>query len=740
MADDKKQKYLKIFREEADEHLKNLNEGLLELEKNPERADLIQVLLRSAHTLKGSARMLGLEEIGTIAHKMEDIFKDVEKGELAVESGVMDLLFEGTDSINQLVSEMTSGKKPTVNVKEYEARVTKTREAPVKKKARKPGPEKETKDESEAAEELESRAEPSGQAPKEEPLKAQLDTIRVEAGRMDQLVNLAGELILNKNKLETRSYRSRSFIEELDQILGKWQEYFVDGHREEGRRKLQELRVALQGFHQEFSEDLIELDYNTQEMQTHALSLRMLPISTLFEEFPRFVRDVARDMGKKIELNLFGGETELDRRMLEELRGPLIHLIRNCCDHGIEAPDVRKSRGKAESGTIDIRAYPRANGVVIEVSDDGQGMDVKNIREVALKRNLIDPEAAEEMSDEEIIYLTLLPGFSTSAIITDLSGRGVGLDVVKSNLENLRGDLWIETWQDKGTRVTMEVPLTLAIINCLLVTAGDEIYAIPLNFVEESLRMQLKDLKTERNKEVVSHRGQVITVVHLLDLLGLPEKRILRPMRTHEDYIFLVILRFRQQKLALAVDTILRDQEVIVKTLGSHLKSVQYISGATILREGEPALILNVFDIFQAAEGEITTVVRKKVEAGRPARKILVIDDSITSRIVEKNILERAGYQVDLAVDGQEALDMIETADYHLFVVDIEMPRIDGFELTRRLREIEKTQEVPVIIITSRASDQDKRTGIKVGAQAYIVKKTFDQDVLLETVKRLIGE
>jgi two-component system chemotaxis sensor kinase CheA len=761
MTEDKKQKYLRIFKTEADEHIKHLNEGLLQLEREPGREDLIQLLLRSAHTLKGSARMLGLEEIGTIAHRMEDVFKDVENEKLKVDHRIMDLLFEGADGITRLVDELTSGKKPTVNIEQYEARVKDAlegkplegKEKPKPKKDEKPGKKErpagveeapKAKKESKAAPKKKPKREKEEPARIEEPpapsvdaglesLKGHIDTIRV--------VNLTGELILNKTKLETKMYHAKELIENLEDILANWQEYTANGNSEEGRRRIQEVRSGLQKFYQDYSDDILELDYNTQEMQTHALSLRMLPISTLFEEFPRFVRDVSHEMKKNIELRIRGGETELDKRMLEELRGALIHLIRNACDHGIEPPEVRRGEGKPEMGVIDLYAYPRGNGVVIEIRDDGKGMDPQKIRETAVKRGFLDEKTAMEMSDEEMIYQTLRPGFSTSEIITDLSGRGVGLDVVKSNLEDLRGDMWIDTATGKGTTVGLEVPLTLAIINCLLVIVADEVYAIPLHFVEETIRMQVKDLKSERNREVVSHRGQVLMVVRLTELLGATPGSQLRPLQTEEDYFYLVILRFRQQKLAMAVDSILRDQEVIVKSLGNYLKSVQYISGATILQEGEPALILNVFDVFQAAEIETGKGIRHEVEAAeRPPKQILVVDDSITSRIVEKNILERAGYEVDAAVDGKEALEMIKHKDYQLFVVDIEMPGIDGFELTRRFRQIEATQETPVVIVTSRSSDQDKRRGIEVGAQAYIVKGTFNQTILLDTVKRLIGE
>jgi len=473
-------------------------------------------------------------------------------------------------------------------------------------------------------------------------------------------------------------------------------------------------------------------------MQNQALGLRMLPVSTLFDEFPRLVRDLARAMGKEIEFQVTGGETELDKRMLEQLKGALIHILRNACDHGIEPPEDREKLSKPRQGQISLHAYPRGSNVIIEVSDDGAGMNTDRIREVALSRGLVDEKTAAEMSDNEVLYLTLRPGFTTSQIITDLSGRGVGLDVVKTNIELLRGDLHILSERGAGTRIILTLPLTVAIINSLLVLVGDEVYALPLNFVEETVRLQTSHLQTERGREVINLRGQVIPIAHLADLLG-RDGRPSRKAPARRDFRHLVVLKFRHQNLALEVDQFIRDQEIIVKTLGPHLKSVRFISGATLLRRGEPALILNVFDIFAAAESWRQTPGPRAVEEERIPR-VLVVDDSITTRIVEKNILERAGYEVDLAVDGQEALDKVKAKDYDLFVVDIEMPGIDGFELTERLKADERTRDRPVVFVTSRATDEDKRRGMAVGAQAYIVKGAFDQTVLLETIKTLIGE
>jgi two-component system, chemotaxis family, sensor kinase CheA len=768
MAEDKRQKYLRIFQAEAAEHLKGLNEGLLLLEKDPGNAEVIHSILRSAHTLKGSSRMLGLTEIGEIAHKMEDLLKAVEESQLGLTAELTDLLLQGTDAITALVDEQAAGRTgagsqdlvarlaqalsgpAAAPAPPVEAAVPAPETAPAKKSKKAPSKSKtETAPEPEPPLPPPPKVETAPEAPRPpapptpasekpaEPRRVEMETVRVEAQRLDVLVDLAGELLINKIKLEGKGHQAKTMFEELEGLLNRWHDFFENGQRAEGRARLQELRSRLQEFYREISEDIIELDVNTQEMQTQALGLRMLPVSALFDEFPRLVRDLARSLGKEIELTISGQETELDKRMLEQLKGPLIHILRNACDHGIEAPEAREQRGKPRAGKIGLHAYPRGSNVVIEVTDDGAGMNPDRIREVALQRGLIDAKAAAEMKDEELCYLTLQPGFTTSAIITDLSGRGVGLDVVKTNIENLRGDLHLSSERGVGARITLTLPLTVAIINSLLVMAGDEMYALPLNFVEETARVRTGNLLTERGREVINLRGQVTPLVSLSELLGLAGSG--RQGRLRDSFLHLVVLKFRGQHLALEVDKFIRDQEIIVKSLGAHLKSVRFISGATILRRGEPALILNVFDLFGAAESWRQAPVVREAEAERRLR-VLVVDDSITTRIVEKNILERAGYQVHLAVSGEEAWDKAQVADYDLFVVDIEMPGMDGFELTGRLKAHERTKGRPVVFVTSRASDEDKRRAVAAGVQAYIVKGSFDQTVLLETVRTMIGE
>ncbi len=771
MDEAKKKKYLKIFRAEADDHLSAINQGLLDIEAGGRDPEVIHSVLRAAHTLKGSSRMLGLEEIGAVAHKMEDILKAIEEEQLPITSETVDRLLEGADVIAaQLDPEAPPEKKlvePAVERlekvlagetsgegegKDKPAAPEKTAEKPPPKKpAQKP---KKAKIEKAAPEETKpAKTEAPSPAPavkdggQDAPVKkSKSDTLRVEASKLDKLIDLTGELFINKIKFESKGFAAKSILELAGELISEFERASRDGKREAFKARLQDLKNQCQDFVQEFVEDVIELDVNVQEIQEGSLQLRMTPAATIFDEFPRLVRDIARDLGKEIHLTVQGAETELDKRLLEQIRGPLIHILRNACDHGIEPPEIRENAGKARAGSISLRAYHHGGSVVIEVSDDGAGMDSARIREVAVARKLMDARAAADLSDEEAFYLTLRPGFSTSSLITDLSGRGVGMDVVKTNVESLRGDLGIKSEKGKGTIIELRLPLTVSIIEALLIMQGGEMYAVPLAAVDEVLRMKVEDIVMDRGKEMVPVRGKLLPLTRLGDLLDLPPLPGYEvEYSSEEDALNVVVLKYRNQNLALEVDNPLRDQEILVKGLGAYLSRAPFISGATILRKGEPALILNVFDVFSESKGIRTAGIKKMVsesEGETRAPRILVIDDSITTRTIEMNILERAGYDVTTAVSAEDALDKLKGAprDFDLFVVDVDMPGMNGFELTEKLKGRPETSAQPVIILTSRASDEDKRRGIAVGAQAYIVKGSFDQNVLLDTVKSLIGD
>lgn len=781
MALDEK-KYMKIFQAEAVEHLSSLSDGLLKLEDDPSGADkeLIHELLRNAHTLKGSARMLGLMHVGDIAHKMEDLFEAIEMDEMKPEPSVIDALLLGTDSIKEIIDCASQEKEHSVDVNAVVASIDRIVEgggAPVepepadeieaaqeeeaapkkprkKKKAGKKAapkakaakvkpdprkiepegkPEDLTLDESREQEDLipdvETPAQVSAETAKE------LQTIRVEAHKLDDLLDMAGELMISKIKLEGRLLTVKELIEKAD-IINKFDPSASNG--DGWSEATGELKAMIQDFYNEYDEDIIELDLFAQEIINHTLGLRVLPASVLFDKYRRMVRDIARELGKEIRLEITGGETELDKQIIEELNPVLMHLVRNACDHGVEMPEERKRAGKPTAGKISINAFHKGHNVVIEITDDGSGIDPQEMRRIAVEKGILNQQAADSISDEEARYLIFKQGFTSSKIITDLSGRGVGMDVVRTNMERIKGDIVVESDPGNYTKVSLTAPLTLSIMNALLIMCAGDVLCIPLTFVEETVRLDITQVKKEAGREVFNIRGVIVPLFRLADLLDFKGGRSVQAQK----FLPVVVVRFRNQRLGLVVDRYLRDQEIVVKSLGNHLKDVDFVAGATILRKGEPALILNVFDIFQAAEMTSATGIVEAFEEAKKSKKpprILVVDDSITTRIMEKGVLEAVGYEVELAVSAEEGIEKLEAASYDLVVSDIQMPGMDGFEFTEWIGADDRFKELPVVIVTSLASDEDKRRGIEVGARAYIVKGTFEHNQLLNSVKSLVG-
>ena len=407
-------------------------------------------------------------------------------------------------------------------------------------------------------------------------------------------------------------------------------------------------------------------------------------------------------------------------------------MVTNAVDHGVEPPEVRRARGKSEVGVVRVRASAKGDHAIIEVYDDGQGLDPAILREAAAGRGLLTREEAEGLSDEEAQRLILLSGLSTREGSSLTSGRGVGMDVVKTNVESLKGNIDIESEPGKFTRFTLTLPVNYSIMQGLLVESGGEVTVIPIDFVVEILHLSRDRLVHHGGKTLMPYEEGTIRLVDLA-----AELRYRSGASPDGEGLNVLILTCRGERLGVAVDHVLRREEIVVKSVGPFLQGMKLVAGATILRFGDPAVILNVFDLFDAvrlSRGEIRP-------AGRPRRppKVIVVDDSITSRAVEKGILEKEGYAVDVAVDGQAALEMIRKGKYDLVVTDVEMPRRNGFELTATLRSDPATRKIPVVIVTSRADDAERRKGVEAGAQAYITKGTFDQNELVRTVKRLIG-
>jgi two-component system, chemotaxis family, sensor kinase CheA len=692
-------KYLEIFACEAEEHLQLLRQGLLELEKGGYVAERVHELLRSAHTLKGSARMLDLEQLGAVAHALEDLLKEMEEGSRALSPDLIDLLLIAVDALEALVAQAHAGGGIEVNVET----VLSALQAGVM-------PERTV---------LATRT----------PAKVESDSVRTSVAKLDHLVNLLGETLIASRMFEERGRQLQGLMGQLDLFhsrLRKAENYLF----------LKEILKGFSDFSTKLERDTLNLAYLTGELHSDAMELRMLPLATITEDLAHMTRSLARDQGKEINLIIRGDEVELDRMMLEATRPMLLHMLRNAVDHGIEAPEERQRAGKPRAGEIELSARYEGGVVKLVLHDDGRGIDPKRVRKVAVDKFLVAEDEARNMSDEEAVYLILRPGFSTREFITDVSGRGVGMDVVKSNLDRVKGNLVIHSKQGAGTEIVLQLPLTLALISGLVIDCEGETYAFPLHYVAEILRLSEKEILTEGGREVVRVRGTTLPLVSLREILGLP-----RLPRIGGGRVTALVLRFQEQQLACLITRSLEVQELVVKGMGRQLKSVEFFSGATILADGSPALILSVPDLFGAHQGRGAELRKEFAEARAKARRgrVLVVDDSITTRTMEKNILETHGYDVMVAVSGTDALSKLAVSDFDLVVSDVEMPGMTGFELTRRIRQMEHTRELPVIIVTSLSSNEDRRKGIEVGAQAYIVKGSFDQGTLLSTVETLIG-
>jgi len=464
----------------------------------------------------------------------------------------------------------------------------------------------------------------------------------------------------------------------------------------------------------------------------------MLPFSTLLKMIPKVVRDLSRDQEKEVELVTRGSTTEVDRRILEEMKDPLIHLLRNCIDHGIEKPEERIKKNKRSTGTITVTVSQQGgNKIEILVQDDGLGIDYEKVKSAAVKRGIISEAKVNQLTEQEILGLIFQSEISTSPIITDISGRGLGLAIVREKVDKLGGTVSVETHPNQGTTFRIILPVTLATFRGILIEVSDQPFLIPTSSVKRVTRVNSDMIKTVENMETISLDGRAVSLVRMADVLELPRKKI---EDTHSSCVQVIVLGTNEKFIAFVVDEVSNEQEVLVKSLGKQLRRVRNIAGTTILGTGKLVAILNVSDLLKSAVKVTPSPIRKiQIQEEKDLKKsILVVEDSITSRTLLKNILTTAGYEVKATVDGLDAFTALRTEDFDLVVSDIEMPRMNGFDLVSRIRNNKKTAELPVILVTGLESREDRERGIDVGANAYIVKRSFDQSNLLEVIKKLI--
>ncbi len=750
-------KLLPMFKLEARDHLRIISSGLIEIEKGgPEpHGEIIENIYRESHSLKGAARSVDRSDIVAICQSLENVFSALKREEITLSSRIMDLLHRTVDRVSDLIMGMDISDAVKSGVGEI---IHKLEEAALPKHSvadRKERADIRTDpaaEEQEKTREVDSVLRTGTSSPENPPVPvpapSSRGTIRISTAKLDALLLQAEEMLSVKLATSQRALE----LKELKNSLSRWKkerEKKKSFKTAPGRKTQGEAGDAgeVDSFLTTFEAGLTKLikaaEYDQRSIAAMVGTLLddmkttlMLPFSVFLESFPRFVRELSRDAGKEAELNIEGGELEMDRRVLDEMKDPLVHLVRNCIDHGIEMPADRKEKNKSARGNIKISASSRNGRIEIAVCDDGVGIDAQKVKSAAEKCGSISREEADRLSDYETLLLVFRSGVSTSPIITDLSGRGLGLAIVREKVEKLNGTVSIETRPDIGTTFRMVVPLTLATFRGVLVNVGGHLFVLPSANVERVARVRKELIQTVENRETVSFDGQAVSLAGLGAVLELQTA----PGRAHgeDPYAQIVVLASGGKRMAFLVDEVLHEQEVLVKTLGSQLARVRNIAGATLLGTGKVVPILNIPDLMTSAVKIAPS--RAEAPAGEPEERmsILVVEDSITARTLLKTILESAGYEVATAVDGIDAFTVLKTAEFDLVVSDVEMPRMNGFDLTAKIRADKKLSDLPVVLVTALESREDKERGIDVGANAYVVKSSFEQSNLLEVVRRLI--
>lgn len=760
-----KKSLLKKFQEVSGDRLQKIQLGVIELEK-PTAAEAAEEVARELHTMKGEARMLGLDAVGQMAHACEDLLKANREGRAATNVAT-DLLLQACDALSDLIEDLAgahAGNEASATICQALAnasgaplpplnprRAPSGPKVPPKPPAQGPPP-PEPERPSLASAPSPPSATQGAMAPPEEGAPAQKPadkdrSIRVNVETLDALGLLAGDLLVESARARLRGAE----MSELFQRFTRMGDRFVrmaDRLREVAEDELESaersqldvlendldmLRDDAFRFERRHGDGMNTLHGNLSMLADHVALARLVPLSTVFDAFPRAVRDLAKQMRKEVELHVDNAGMGVDRSMLSDVRDALVHLIRNAVDHGLEAPSARESLGKPPAGKLSLRVRADGDMLHLQVEDDGRGIDPEVLRSVAVKRRSITVGQAAAMSDREAMDLIFQSGFSTRDQVSETSGRGVGMDVVKRKVEALGGSVSVHSRVGRGTTFSLRLPQSLALMRVLLVRLGDDVYGVPAADVEAVIRIKPDDRLEVFGSLAVRHRDQPITLVALGPLLGLNGgNRFDRPPA--------VVVRYGDDRAALVVDGFIDEREVAVKPCGGEfLKNAAFLAGTAALEDGRIAVLLHVPDIMSEVRKMARPVAGGAAPGGTVRRlRVLLVDDSPIARATESALVRALGHTVEEAVDGEEAIQKISAGAYDVLLTDVQMPRMDGFQLTRRLKSSAATARLPVIILSSLASPEDKRRGVDAGADAYLVKGELGVESLAQAIDRLV--
>jgi chemosensory pili system protein ChpA (sensor histidine kinase/response regulator) len=807
--DDVPDEILEFFQPEAEEHLQIVSDCLLSLEgnNNPEE---INRLFRAIHTVKGSAAQVGLRRLGAIAHRVEDLIGRLRDGELEPSPALVDVCLESVDVLRKtLRREWPSEVEIRAGVDSLLGRIAQYAPMEAEEESVVDSATSETTTQSVAPVASQKVAAKPTAAPTQKQAAAS-KSVRIALGRLDLMMNTVGELVISRTKMVGRVAELDKMIDTLgfskERLQGKVNEFqekyeynriraqiglpwannqrqkllastangeggFLDEFSElemdryddfnilsrsmtEISADVNEVLSQLEGYVTRVEGDIDEFTKLAHHLQDEITAARMVPIGTLYSLLSRAVRDAAKSSKKNVELDFSGSETELDNNIIQQISDPLVHLVRNSVAHGIEAPADRLAVGKAEQGHVVLRAYHRGNHIYIEVEDDGRGIDYPRVRQSAIDCGLVSTETADRLTERDLREMLFHPGFSTATVKTELAGRGVGLDVVRSNLNALNGEIEVQSEPGQGTKFTLKVPLTLIISPALFVRCGSNHFALPLAVVEEIRRIRSDEIEDVGGKLLTKVRDIVTEVVRLDSYLGLP------PLEPINGYFRMVVANAGNRQVGLVVEEVLGKDEIVIKNLGEYLRRVKLFPGTTIAPDGSLILLIdlnrmvatepnerravqasaNASRVFAPGSTAVArgTIPSEAIDRVDQERVIVVADDSISVRKFVGRMIEKNGYRAKLAADGLEAAELISQIGCHLVITDLEMPRMTGYELMAQLRQNSATKRIPVLVVTSRAGAKHRDRAMKEGASAFLTKPV-QEDQLLAAIEQLIG-
>lgn len=769
---------LDLFRTELEGQARILTDGLIALEQDPRAEDNLESLMRASHSIKGAARMVDVSAVVSLSHVMEDCFVAAQKGELELDSQDIDCLLksvdmisniaksadetigqwekEHADELNALVSSMSSilaksGRDITIPSDNKKDTVTGSATAEHDKADNvKSSEDKNSNPVQPPHEQLAEHGQVEDGMAVEKAAKSRV--LRVSSDRMDRLLGLAGEAVIESRWLRPYleamlrhkrfQYELVSELDKLREMLGKltregYSDFLLAG-----------LQQKIIEYREQFSDRLADLerfDHRASNlasrMHNEVITSRMRPFSDGVEGLQRMTRDVARSLGKDVRLVITGLSTQVDRDVLELIKAPLNHLLRNAVDHGIEMPDERVKTGKPSQGIIRLEASHRAGMLSVSVTDDGKGVDLDSLRQKILDKGLANKDMIEMMSDVELMDFMFLPGFSTREDVTELSGRGVGLDVVHDAVKDMRGVVTATSKPGKGVRFHLQLPLTLSVIRTLLVEIGGECYAFPLSRIDHLLKFPKNKVEILEDRQFITWNDKHYGLVVASQLFQLDQ------VETEDDFLSVIVISDRHSQYGVIVERFLGERELAVQVMDPRLGKVQDISVAALLDDGTPTLIIDVDDMVRSIDNLVSggRINKHEDNLGRTRRqrarkRILVIDDSITVREVQRNLLETYGYEVDVAIDGMDGWNAVRSSNYELVITDIDMPRMDGIELVQLIKQDAKLKDLPVMIVSYKDQEDDRRKGMDAGADYYLTKGSFHDESLRDAVIDLIGD